>query len=111
MADSIAEVEDGQNLIQDINNQIDTLIAEITVVAERAKNISGELSEQYNHIDTIVRMVHDISSISQETAAGTQEVSASTEEQTATMESVSASAQELAKLAEGLSILVNKFKV
>lgn len=111
MAESIKEVDEGQNLIQDINSQIDALIAEINIVADRAKNISGELSEQYNHIDSIVRMVHDISSISQETAAGTQEVSASTEEQTATMESVSASAQELAKLAEGLSMLVNKFKV
>lgn len=111
MAESIKEVEEGQGLIQDINKQIDTLMSEIDMVAKRSQNISGELSEQYNHIDNIVRMVQDISSISQETAAGTEEVSASTEEQTATMESISSSAQELAKLAENLSMLVNKFKV
>jgi len=111
MAESIKEVEEGQGLIQDINKQIDTLMSEIDMVAKRSQNISGELSEQYSHIDNIVRMVQDISSISQETAAGTQEVSASTEEQTATMESISSSAQELAKLAENLSMLVNKFKV
>ncbi|AEE91041.1 Methyl-accepting chemotaxis sensory transducer with Cache sensor [Tepidanaerobacter acetatoxydans Re1] len=111
MADSKKEVEEGQELIQDINDHIDTLITEINKVADRAKNISSELAEQYSHIDTIVRMIYDISSISQETAAGTQEVSASTEEQTATMESISASSQDLAKLAEDLLVLVNKFKV
>lgn len=111
MAESIKEVEEGQGLIQDINKQIDNLMSEIDIVAKRSQNISSELAEQYNHIDSIVRMVQDISSISQETAAGTQEVSASTEEQTATMESISASAQDLAKLAENLLMLVNKFKV
>ena len=111
MAESIKEVEEGQELILDINTQIDTLMAEIEMVAQRSQNISNVLSEQYSHIDNIVRMVQDISSISQETAAGTQEVSASTEEQTATMESISSSAQELAKLAENLAMLVNKFKV
>ncbi|MFY9473268.1 MAG: methyl-accepting chemotaxis protein, partial [Tepidanaerobacteraceae bacterium] len=84
---------------------------EIDMVTQRSQNISTELAEQYNNIDKIVRMVMQVSSISQETAAGTEEVSASTEEQTATMESISASAQELAKLAENLSMLVNKFKV
>ncbi|WP_296972192.1 methyl-accepting chemotaxis protein [Tepidanaerobacter sp. EBM-38] len=111
MADSKKEVEEGQELIKDINDHIDNLIIEINKVADRAKNISAELAEQYSHIDTVVRMIYDISSISQETAAGTEEVSASTEEQTATMESISASSQDLAKLAEDLLMLVNKFKV
>jgi len=111
MAESIKEVEEGQKLILDINKQIDHLMTEMDLVAKRSQNISNELSEQYNNIDNIVRMVMDVSSISQETAAGTEEVSASSEEQTATMESISASAQELAKLAENLSNLVNKFKV
>jgi len=111
MAESIKEVEEGQKLILDINKQIDHLMTEMDLVAKRSQNISNELSEQYNNIDNIVRMVMDVSSISQETAAGAEEVSASSEEQTATMESISASAQELAKLAENLSNLVNKFKV
>jgi len=111
MAESIKEVDEGENLILEINDQIDTLMKDINVVAERSQNISKELSEQYNHIDNIVTMVQDISSISEETAAGTEEVSASAEEQTATMESISASSQDLAKLAENLSLLVNKFKV
>lgn len=111
MAESIKEVEEGQTLIQEINKQIDELMKEIDMVTQRSQNISTELAEQYNNIDKIVRMVMQVSSISQETAAGTEEVSASTEEQTATMESISASAQELAKLAENLSMLVNKFKV
>lgn len=111
MSKSKREVEEGQELIQDINEHIDTLMAEIDKVTNQAKNISEELTQQYTHIDGIVRMISDISSISQETAAGTEEVSASTEEQTATMENISAAAQDLAKLADNLLALVGKFKV
>jgi len=111
MAESIKEVEEGQAHIEDINKKIDELMAEINMVTKRSQDISNELAEQYTKIENMVNMVMQVSSISQETAAGTQEVSASTEQQTATMESISSSAQELAKLAENLSNLVNKFKV
>lgn len=111
MGESIKEVDEGQELILDVNNSIDHLISEIHVVTDRSKNISEELDIQQTYVEKIVEMTHNISSISQETAAGTEEVSASSEEQSATMESISASANDLAKLAEDLSSLVNKFKI
>lgn len=111
MAKSNIEVDEGQMLINEINEGINGLTLEIEAVTKRSKEISEELSSQYKDVEHIVEMIQNISSISQETAAGTQEVSASTEEQTATIESITASAQELAKLAENLTGLVNKFKV
>jgi methyl-accepting chemotaxis protein len=111
MAQSSQEVEEGRSLISEINQDIDGLMLDVVVVADRSKRISNELTSQNTHIENIENMIHSISHISQETAAGTQEVSASSEEQTATMESISLSAQELATLAEGLNELVSKFKI
>jgi methyl-accepting chemotaxis protein len=111
MAESIKQVNEGQVLIKEINERIDGLMAQIDAAALRSREISTELSSQYQNVEHIVEMVQTISSIAQETAAGTEEVSASSEEQTATMENIAASAQELAKLAENLTSLVNKFKV
>jgi len=111
MGESLGEVNEGRDLILAVNDSIDHLIDEINMVANSSKSISGEVADQYTHIEQIVEMIHNISSISQETAAGTQEVSASSEEQTATMESITASSQDLAKLAEDLNSLVNRFKV
>lgn len=111
MAKSSQEVEEGQNLISEINQDIESLMMDIVLVADRSKRISNELTAQKAHVDSIDDMIHNISTISQETAAGTQEVSASSEEQTATMENISHSAQELANLADGLNQLVSKFKI
>lgn len=111
MAGSNQQVDEGQELVLAIQENINNLINSIELVTDRSHEISGELTAQYNHVQTIVEMIQEISSISQETAAGTQEVSASSEEQTATMESIAASAQELAKLAEDLSSHVNNFKI
>ncbi|WP_422446959.1 methyl-accepting chemotaxis protein [Thermoanaerobacterium sp. DL9XJH110] len=111
MAESIREVDEGQDLIMDINEKINEIIKDIDMAAQRSREISSELTAQYTHVENILEMIQNISSISQETAAGTEEVSASSEEQTATMENVAASAQELARLAENLTALVNRFKV
>ncbi|HHW03126.1 MAG TPA: HAMP domain-containing protein [Thermoanaerobacterales bacterium] len=111
MAESNKQVNEGQLLISEINERINALMAQIDAVAQRSREISTELSSQYQNVEHIVEMVQSISMISQESAASTEEVSASSEEQTATMENIALSAQELAKLAENLTSLVNKFKV
>ncbi|MCR4431716.1 MAG: methyl-accepting chemotaxis protein [Tepidanaerobacteraceae bacterium] len=111
MAESNLQVDEGQSLINEINERISVLMEQIDETALRSREISSELSTQYQNVEHIVEMIQNISSISQETAAGAQEVSATSEEQTATMENIATSAQELAKLAENLTALVNKFKV
>jgi methyl-accepting chemotaxis protein len=109
MAESLKEVDEGRNYMGDVNNKMVALQKLVDYVTSSAKDISSEITSQNEKMDHVVDMVNNISSISQETAAGTQQVSASAEEQTATMENIEASARELAKLSENLTMLVSKF--
>lgn len=111
MAQSNKQVDEGQELILEIEKNLEHLMEQVNTVTEYSKRISQEIGNQNEDMGQIIDMVQNISSISQETAAGTEEVSASSEEQTATMESISASSQELAKLAENLQSNVNQFKI
>ena len=61
--------------------------------------------------DTVVRMMENISSITEESAASSEEIASITEEQTASLEEINASSQTLAKLAENLQKQVAVFKI
>ncbi|MDR7855467.1 cache domain-containing protein [Tissierella sp.] len=71
-------------------------------------NKSGQ--EMINKKDVIVEIIYNLSSISQENAAGTEEASASVEEQTATMMEIANSSEILAGLANEMQEAISKFK-
>lgn len=77
-------------------------------VIERLNN-SAEL--MVKNKDNIIKLVQNLSTISEENAAGTQEASASMEEQAATIEDIANSGENLASIAEDLRILTKKFKI
>ncbi|TYP58562.1 methyl-accepting chemotaxis protein [Thermosediminibacter litoriperuensis] len=111
MVESSSEVDSGRVLIVEANETFNRLIGDIEATARAAKQISEEVTSQYNNIEKIVAKINDIMAVSEETAAASQQVSASSHEQTASMESIASSARQLAGLAEKLSAMVNKFKV
>lgn len=111
MAQSNNEVDEGQELILEIEKDLNNLMEQVNTVTGYSQRISQEIGNQNEDMEQIIDMVQNISSISQETAAGTEEVSASSEQQTATMESISTSAIELTKLAEELQKNINRFKI
>lgn len=71
-------------------------------------NKSGE--DMDNKKDEIVRIIQNLSAISQQNAAGTEEASASVEEQTASMEEIANASDSLARLAEELQTSIARFK-
>lgn len=73
-----------------------------------AINKSGENMD--NKKDEIVRIIQNLSAISQQNAAGTEEASASVEEQTASMEEIANASDSLARLAEELQSSIARFK-
>ncbi|HZK43737.1 MAG TPA: methyl-accepting chemotaxis protein [Syntrophomonadaceae bacterium] len=58
----------------------------------------------------IIEVIHNLSAIAEENAAGTEEAAASIEEQTASVEEIANASQELAKLAENMQIQINQFR-
>ena len=88
------------------------LIAEaIDLVKDIIMNLNESTEVMKENKNEIMNLTKNLSSISQENAAGTEEASASIEEQTAAMEEVANSGEGLAKIAEELSLLIAKFKV
>jgi methyl-accepting chemotaxis protein len=71
-------------------------------------NQSGE--EMIQKKDIIIGIIHNLSAISQQNAAGTQQASASVEEQTATMDEIATASEILSELASKMQEGVSKFK-
>lgn len=68
---------------------------------------SGQAMEDKKN--DIVRLVENLSAISEENAAGTEEASASVEEQSASIIEIANSSEALAKLAEEMNEIISKF--
>ena len=61
--------------------------------------------------DAIVNLMHNLSAVSEENAAGTEEASASMQQQLESISMISESGEELALIADELKSLIDKFKV
>jgi methyl-accepting chemotaxis protein len=72
-------------------------------------NNSAELMS--DNKNKIIELTQNLSSISEENAAGTEQVSASMEEQAATVQEIANSGESLAMIAEDLRVLIAKFKI
>jgi methyl-accepting chemotaxis protein len=75
----------------------------------RDLNISGRDMEEKK--EAIIRVLENLSAISEENAAGTEQASASVEEQTAAMDEIANTSEELAKLAQEMQVAVSQFKL
>lgn len=82
-------------------------IEDVKIVIQALNKSEKQMNEKKNEIITVIQ---NLSSISEENAAGTEQASASVEEQTASMEEIANASEALAKLSEELQKNINKFK-
>lgn len=80
-------------------------------VSKQIREISAAAKDMLSGSDQIVGSIHEIDSITKDTAGQAQNVSAATQEQFAQMEEVTESSRELAKLAGELQMIVARFKL
>jgi len=71
-------------------------------------NSSGKKMDQKKN--EIIEIIHNLSAIAEENAAGTEEGAASIEEQTASIQEIASASQALAKLAEEMQVKIRQFK-
>lgn len=110
--EEIETIENSQNMSVNMTSAKFDGIAESIEEMRNAINIVNESSNQMgNHKENITKIMENLSAISEENAAGSQEASASVEEQTAAMIEISNSSEELSNIAEELNIQVEKFKI
>lgn len=87
------------------------IISSIEEISEGINQIDGAVADVSSSEEEIIVLMHNISSVSEETAASTEEVSASTEEITATVAEFVNSANGLMEISSKLNEEIDKFKL
>nr|WP_272495757.1 methyl-accepting chemotaxis protein [Bacillus pinisoli] len=97
--------------VTETENAFTSISAAISASRTFVASILESMGEMVKDKDTLVVHASELSSISQETAAGTQQVSASIEETTASMEQLNQLAFELENHAREMNTEIQKFTV
>ncbi|WP_407640127.1 methyl-accepting chemotaxis protein [Bacillus massiliglaciei] len=111
------------SLIDQVNRQIDNQGSSVTKTEHAFEEISSVIGQTFSNFEGIIRTLKvingkientknnasELSSISQETAAGTQEVSASMEQTSASMEQLNKLAGDLENFSQELQAELKKF--
>lgn len=91
------------------SNEMNT--ASVTKSLDSLNRLIEEIIEVNEDKDRLIDLVSDVSSVSQETAAGTEEMSASMEEQARTMEEIARMTESLRLVSNILTKELNNFQV
>ncbi|NGM84450.1 methyl-accepting chemotaxis protein [Paenibacillus sp. 7124] len=111
MQEATKEVDLGMELVHTAGS----LFTEIEHYVDEVKNQVQEVSAATQQISAgtgyVVQSIQGISDVANTTASGTQDVSAAAEQQLASMEEMSSSFHAVTDMAEGMQVLVNRFRV
>lgn len=105
----VEEVERGSKLAQGSGVALNQMEEMNKQVAELISGMNISIQGIAQDTDEIVKLVHDATSISQQTAAGSQQVSAASQEVNASIEEIAASANMVAKLAQDMEEMIAQF--
>lgn len=97
--------------VNDTVSHFNQIAAAMEELAEHLEMISQGILDMDEYKDEAVSAMHNISAVSQESAASSEEVTASTEEQLAGIEELAAYAQDLSAASDQLYKAINKFKI
>lgn len=99
---------------EEVNNTIESfkrITSSMQALAERIEEIIEDTKEMNSCKAESLSSIHNISSVSQETAASSEEANASTEEQLASIEHLATMAKELGEVANRMKESISVFKI
>ncbi|NTU27264.1 HAMP domain-containing protein [Bacillus tequilensis] len=125
ISEIVKEIHTSLNVLQSVNNEVETGLVMTDETKQSFKHISNmtkEIASTLQNMNATVEELsagaqeisaasNDITAISKESSDGIQDIAASAEEQLASMEEISSSAQTLEKMSEELRDLTKRFKV
>lgn len=103
ISEQTASVNDTKSKFEGIAEAIEKTRQAIELLNSSGKKMKQKKNE-------IIEIIHNLSAIAQENAAGTEEGAASIEEQTASIQEIASASQALAKLAEEMQVKIKQFK-
>ena len=104
IGESYTAANETSSYIMNIIEKINTIVGQISEIADTANQQSVMTKEISSSIDSMAENVET-------QASSSEQISATTEQQVSAIEEVGATAQELASMAENLNSIVSKFKV
>jgi len=111
MDTGVKKVDEGVTKVEVVEKALQDLAVRTNNNKNLMEKTVGEMNNLLKNADNILKMMENISSITEENAASAEEISSITEEQTASLEEISASSQSLSSIAEKLKGQVSTFKV
>lgn len=115
VADSIKvtrEVVKAQDIaVSDTKEIFGKILNSISEMSEKVSDISVAIRQTAENKDKLLNIMHNVSSVSQESAASTQELNASSEEISANIEEFARYAEELKKLSDDLHSEIHRFRI
>ncbi|SHI62960.1 methyl-accepting chemotaxis protein [Geosporobacter subterraneus DSM 17957] len=107
---SLAGVRNGTQVVSSTTQSFYEIIEETQKVASEVEAFTGVVQELTAGMDLVEQAIHEVSQISEATAAGTQSILASTEEQDTAVRSIHESAIELTGMVDALEKVMGRFK-
>jgi methyl-accepting chemotaxis protein len=104
IATSNKSIQDGSSKVAAAGQGLQSIQEAIASSGEHIRAIGGQSSEQSHNSGAVVGFVNQLSGIAEQNAAATEEMAATIKETTRTVD-------ELSRAAEGLNVLVSRFKV
>ncbi|WP_018977321.1 methyl-accepting chemotaxis protein [Saccharibacillus kuerlensis] len=104
-------VHEGAEVTHHGARQFGGILKSIGEVSERTEAMAASTEQAHNGFAEVSRSMEHVSEGTREISGGTEEIAAATEEQLAASEEMLHGASSLSDLADGLQILVSRFKV
>lgn len=111
MDESIVVVKDGVEIVSSTGESLKEILSAADLSNKQVGEITTEIEVLVENSEKVLKMMENISSITQENAASAEEISSVSEEQAASLQQVNASSAALAKIAEDLQKQIRVFKV
>ena len=92
-------------------NSFDNIESAIKSTLETLDSLSNNINVVDGEKDVVVRVIQEVSAISQESAAATEEMSASIEQQVQSFNNIVLAAEQLEDISKDLNELIEKFKI
>ena len=111
MKQGTQEVHDGKEVVDKAGSTFATIANAVNKLTENAEHILNAAKKSASEAKSIVNVMGNINTISNDVAAETESVSAVTEEQSASMDEIAGASQKLAELAQELQNSTAKFNL
>ena len=108
----VKDIVNKQNIsVKSTEEKFEMIAQAIETVKDVIEKLNQSSKIMNMNKDAIVNLMHNLSAVSEENAAGTEEASASMQQQLESISMISESGEELALIADELKSLIDKFKV